>query len=141
MVKFIARSLIGGALLLGLFSMSSYAASSKISLVDAAVETKSQNASVGNLSVNGEVVKGQISLSRQNDFVELKLAFANNSSDDYTVSSVSDDYSGEYLQIDYRYDSVLAAGTTGNIYAYIKYDKQLINRQNLDIDNITITIN
>ena len=119
-------------------SLPSFASSSKIRLSDVTVTSKSNGASADNLVIDGDTIRGDILLPKQDDFIELDLSLSNESGDDYTIDSVSDNYDGEYLQIDYSYGPTVPADSKRTIHMRISYIKQVINRAGFSIDDIMI---
>ena len=84
-------------------------------------------------------ITGSITFNELNDYITYKLSLKNIGSSQTKLTSITDNNTSEYINLEYHYDNdYISTGDTITATITIAYVKQLIN-QNLSLDNLTIS--
>ena len=79
--------------------------------------------------------------NNKDDYVIFEVTLKNNSSDKYKIKKISDNNSKEYISTTYTYpDEYINSGETISIDIKLSYDKELLNQDELDLDDLTIKL-
>lgn len=83
---------------------------------------------------------GSITFNELNDYITYKLSLKNIGSSQIKLTSITDNNTSEYINLEYHYDNdYISTGDTITATITIAYIKQLIN-QNLSLDNLMISM-
>ena len=104
-IKNISRILCSILLVLSVIGIINVLASEPIfKITKIEVKEKSDKATVNNVSVSGGTINNDIIFTDKDDYITYNITIKNNTSDDYTIKSISDDNDSEYLK--YTYDDL-----------------------------------
>ncbi|MBR5663034.1 MAG: InlB B-repeat-containing protein [Bacilli bacterium] len=106
--------------------ISSYAAEPIFKIFGITVKEKSTGVTVNDVDLNNDEIINDVLFSDVNDYIIYDLKIKNTSSEDYTIKSITDNNTSEYLK--YTYDNlsnvVVNAGTEKDLSLTITYIKQ-----------------
>ena len=113
-----------------------------IFIKDINIIEKSNTIGLSDTEFNDNDITSGITFNELNDFVTYEITLLNKDSNDYIVESITDNNNNEYVSIEYNYDdSKLEKNKTKKIIAKLKYNKKLINKDDIKIDNLRLTLN
>ena len=123
-VKNISRVLFSLLLIFSLFSTINVLAEETIfQITNISVKEKSSGVTVNDVSLSSGRLNNDIVFTDVNDYIKYNVTIKNNSSDVYTIKSISDDNNSEYLE--YSYDDLtdvkVEAGSEKTFVLQIKY--------------------
>lgn len=131
-------ALVFGSSIFG--SLSVYAESKGVEVVDVKIKDKSSSISVEEPTISENRINSAIAFNELNDFVTFALSLKNTGTDKFKITSIYDNNTSEYIAFSYGYHTdYIEANDTITIAINIAYVKQLIN-QNLSFDNAAIMI-
>ncbi len=94
-----------------------------------------------NKYTNNDITSG-IEFKKLNDFVTYKITLENNDSIGYIIDSISDNNENKNIKVSYSYDdNKIKSKGNKDIYITLRYDKKLVNKKQLSINNLVITLN
>ena len=106
--------------------ISSYAAEPIFKISSISVKEKSTGVTVNDVDLNNDEIINDVVFTDVNDYITYNLKLKNTSSDEYTIKSIDDNNTSEYLK--YTYDNlsntVLSAGSEKEFNLTITYIKQ-----------------
>ena len=118
-----------------------FAAGASLTIADVTVSDKSESVAITDPTFTDNTITSNITLNSTDDYIEFNVSLKNNDSRKYRISSISDNYDGNYIDIEYQYsDGYIESNNTGSFKAKIIYKTQLINQDELSLDKITITL-
>lgn len=121
--------------------ISSYAAEPIFKITGIAVKEKSTGVTVNDVDLNNDEIINNILFTDVNDYITYDLKLKNTSSEEYTIKSITDNNSSEYLN--YSYDNlsnvVLNAGEEKDLNLTITYIKQATD-PNLSVGETNLII-
>ena len=117
--------------LFGAFNVLAEGSIFKITKIE--VKEKSDKVTVNNVSVSNGIITNDIVFTDENDYIIYSITIKNDTSDDYTIKSLTDNNASQYLE--YTYDDLtdveIASGASKTFDLKITYKEE--------IDNLTIT--
>ena len=123
-MRFFSKFLFGLLLIFSLFSTINVLAEEVIfQITNISVKEKSSGVTVNDVSLSSGRLNNDIVFTDVNDYIKYNVTIKNNSSDVYTIKSISDDNNSEYLE--YSYDDLtdvkVEAGSEKTFVLQIKY--------------------
>jgi len=138
-IKKILKSFI---LIVGLLFIINVKADTKnISVTDISVKDKSGTISVVDPVLESNEVTSNITFNQIDDFVTFELTLKNNESEKYKIESITDNNTNENISIEYNHgEDYISTGETTTVTIKLKYKKQLLNVEEINLNNLSITI-
>lgn len=123
-MRIFSKFLFGLLLIFSLFSTINVLAEEVIfQITNISVKEKSSGVTVNDVSLSSGRLNNDIVFTDVNDYIKYNVTIKNNSSDVYTIKSISDDNNSEYLE--YSYDDLtdvkVEAGSEKTFVLQIKY--------------------
>lgn len=111
-------------------------------IVDISLKDKSGSISVSNPSINDNSVVSNIVFYEINDFVTFELVLKNNNSDKYKIDSIVNNNISDNVMVEYDFDhDYIEPGHTFNISVKLSYHNQLLNKDKLTLNDLSIKLN
>ncbi len=106
------------------------------------VKDKSETISVVDPVLESNEVTSNITFNQIDDFVTFELTIKNNEDEKYKITSIKDNNTNENISLEYNHeDGYISKGETTTVTIKIKYKKQLVNVEEVNLNNLTIAIN
>ena len=126
-----------------LFIVNVSADTSKVEITNITVKDKSGTITVVDPTFESNEITSNITFTQKDDFVTFELTLKNSdSTNKYKVGSIDDNNTNNNISIEYGYsDDYISKNETTKLTITLKYNNQLINIDNINLDNLTININ
>ena len=126
-----------------LFIVNVSADTSKVEITNITVKDKSGTITVVDPTFESNEITSNITFTQKDDFVTFELTLKNSdSTNKYKVGSIDDNNTNNNISIEYGYsDEYISKNETTKLTITLKYNNQLINIDNINLDNLTININ
>ncbi|MBR2712853.1 MAG: InlB B-repeat-containing protein [Bacilli bacterium] len=106
------------------------------------VKDKSGTISVVDPVLESNEVTSNITFNQIDDFVTFELTIKNNEDEKYKITSIKDNNTNENISLEYNHEEdYISKGETTTVTIKIKYKKQLVNVEEVNLNNLTIAIN
>ena len=113
-----------------------------IKVDDVKIKDKSSSIDTDLLNFNDNEVETNIVLDNLNDFINYEIELINNDKEKYILDGITDNNTSEYIKIEYEsLNKEILPQSKFSIKVKIKYDKKLINVEELVFNNIKVILN
>ncbi len=105
------------------------------------IKDSSSTIQLDELSYNENTIDSKIIFNQINDFVVFEIELKNNDSIKYSIDTITDNNTNDNLHITYTYDDkeIKEKGNV-TVYAKVKYDKRLENKEEISLNDLTINL-
>lgn len=118
-----------------------YARDLDVSIENVKIVDKNSGVDVSNTNFSNDSFTSDIKFSNVNDYVVFEVELKNNSSDNYKIIGVTDNNELSNVEITYDYDEELNASETNKFKLKVLYKDKLVNRDNITLNDLIITLN
>ena len=103
------------------------------------VSEKSSTITVDDLVFEDNTISSNISFNQLNDFVTFDIEVENNTNIDYVLEKINNNINSNYLTIESEdTGKTISNNTTQTIKVKIKYDKELVNHDDINLNNVSL---
>ena len=141
-IKKITRVLFSLLLIVSIFGTFNVFAEKVIfKITNIEVKEKSDKVTINDVSLSSGSIINDIVFTEKDDYIKYKITLKNTTNDEYTIKSITDDNTSEYLE--YTYDDLsnvkLTAGEEKTFELQIKYVKETTNL-NIQDESVSLTL-
>ena len=112
-----------------------------IKIEDVKIEEQIGSLSIEDIEYTDNSITSGIEFNDINDSATFKISLKNSEKMKYTIESITDNNTSDYLNITYNYDKSIESNESKDIYVTIKCTKKLVNKKNISLNDLTIKLN